>query len=132
MCGEVGRVAADDDYFDVQQLKQLIDLDGTGEALAELTMLLQRTGPEQVDAVALAADQGDPDGVRRAAHTLKGSAATFGARELTGLSSAIAEAARSGELPDKSTVEKLRLTLAATLERLNEQITRNQGAAPSR
>jgi len=43
---------------------------------------------------------GDLDEVRRAAHTLKSNAATFGARELADRSRRLEEAARSGTVED--------------------------------
>jgi HPt (histidine-containing phosphotransfer) domain-containing protein len=56
--------------------------------------------PDLVVAMRTGLDAGDADGVRRAAHTLKSNAATFGANELAAQCAALEDAAKRGELGD--------------------------------
>lgn len=51
----------------------------------------------QVRVLGEAADQADLAAMERAAHSMKGSAATFGAARLTGVVASIEQAARSGQ-----------------------------------
>jgi CheY-like chemotaxis protein/HPt (histidine-containing phosphotransfer) domain-containing protein len=64
--------------------------------VSELIGQFTTDAPELVGAARAAAEAGDAAELRRAAHTLKSNAATFGAVELTAQSRALEEAARAG------------------------------------
>jgi len=55
------------------------------EFLAELIDTFVEDAPGQLESLRGSAASGDADGARRAAHTLKGSSLTFGAKELASL-----------------------------------------------
>ena len=80
-----------------------------GSLLRELTDLFATEAPEQLDLLADAKRRGDAKVVEHAAHRLKGTAVTFGAREMQRLSAAIEELARAGSLNGvEQLVEQLR------------------------
>jgi GAF domain-containing protein/CheY-like chemotaxis protein len=78
---------------------------GTGDDTAFVSELIEQfvaDTPGLVAAARAGLDGGDAEEVRRAAHTLKSNAATFGAHELAGLSSEVEDSARRGMLEDGS------------------------------
>ena len=92
-------MSADVELVDRDVLARLAD--GVGGDTAFVSELIDQFG---ADAPALlleartALDAGDAPTLRRAAHTLKSNAATFGARSLAEESRALEEAAKSGDL----------------------------------
>ena len=66
-----------------------------------------------------ALEQGDADAVRRAAHTLKSNAATFGARALSEASRDLEMAAKRGQLEAGATLAE---AMAAELEIVREAL----------
>ncbi|WP_404384230.1 PAS domain S-box protein [Caenispirillum salinarum] len=104
-----------------------------GEAMLVriLDAVAQRLEPTAA-AVADAAEAGDAEAARRAAHGLKGMAAQFGARHVAQLAERIETAARAGALPDaEAAVAALRpaaeATVAAVRERLHmDQVTERE------
>ena len=84
-----------DSLIDQAVIAELIETTGE-EFAAELVMTFLEEAPQIIDALKTAAKQGDADGYRRAAHSIKSNANTFGA-------SALAELAKKielGPLPD--------------------------------
>jgi signal transduction histidine kinase/DNA-binding response OmpR family regulator len=73
---------------------------GDDAFVAELTEQFVGDSPELVAAARRGLESGDADEVRRAAHTLKTNAATFGANQLADRSRELELAAKAGELGD--------------------------------
>jgi CheY-like chemotaxis protein/HPt (histidine-containing phosphotransfer) domain-containing protein len=91
---EVGRPSVD-----ASVLARLAESMGGDDAfVAELIEQFVTDSPALVKAARQGLEAGDADEVRRAAHTLKSNAATFGANELADRSSRLEAAARAGEL----------------------------------
>jgi len=79
--------------------------DGTGGDAGFVSELIEQfvsDTPALVVAARAGLDAGDADEVRRAAHTLKSNAATFGAHQLAGRSRELEDAAKRGVLEDAS------------------------------
>ena len=73
---------------------------GDDAFVAELIDQFVTDSPALVAAARRGLEAGDADEVRRAAHTLKSNAATFGANELADRSSRLEAAAKGGSLED--------------------------------
>lgn len=73
---------------------------GDESFVAELIEQFVTDSPALVAAARKGLEEGDADGVRRAAHTLKSNAATFGANTLADRSRRLENAAKAGELRD--------------------------------
>lgn len=73
-------------------------LDGDEEAIRDLAATLLADGPPRLSALARALAAGDEHGVERAAHSLKGALAAFGAEEAGRLAAALEAIARQGRL----------------------------------
>jgi HPt (histidine-containing phosphotransfer) domain-containing protein len=87
--------AAPDDVLDLAALNDLKDM--LGDALAEIAQGFLDGLDGEIGAVAVAMNQ-DTAAVRAAAHSLKGSAGTMGARLLSGQASAMETAALEGQM----------------------------------
>ena len=86
---------------DASVLARLAESMGGDDAfVAELIEQFVTDSPALVTAARHGVEAGDADEVRRAAHTLKSNAATFGANELADRSSRLEAAARAGTLDD--------------------------------
>jgi HPt (histidine-containing phosphotransfer) domain-containing protein len=72
-------------------------LEGLSEELIQL--FLDDAGPRQ-ETIRAAVEQGDADGVRREAHSLKGASSNVGATAMERVSRELEEAGRSGDLSD--------------------------------
>ena len=68
------------------------------EFLGELVGTFLDDAPAQLEMLRGAVERGDAEVARRAAHTLKGNGATFGANGFSDLCRALEEQAKSGEL----------------------------------
>jgi HPt (histidine-containing phosphotransfer) domain-containing protein len=88
---------------------------GDAEFVADLIGQFVADTPALVEAARAGLASGEVDEVRRAAHTLKSNAATFGAGELQARSKALEEAARAGALDGAS--ERIG-AIASELERV--------------
>jgi CheY-like chemotaxis protein len=87
--------------IDERALTRLSESTGGDEGfVSELIEQFVTEAPDLVAAMRTGFDAGDADGVRRAAHTLKSNAATFGANELAADCAALEDAAKRGELGD--------------------------------
>jgi CheY-like chemotaxis protein len=85
--------------FDPTALDKLLDtIGGDREALGELVDSFLEEGPDLIDRMRAAAAAGDADALRQAAHTMKSSAADFGAMALSRLCAAMEALARSGSI----------------------------------
>lgn len=73
-------------------------LNGDGELLAEVAGLYLEDEPSMVAALEAAVGQGDAEGIRRAAHAIKGSVANFGAARAHAAALALEQAGRNGDL----------------------------------
>lgn len=83
-----------------------------------LTSFLEEM-PRQVEALACAVREGDAEGLRRWAHTIKGSAGNVGAMALREVALDMEKAAKEGDL---DTTTRLMPLLEACLERLREEL----------
>lgn len=103
-CGEKSKetrtmAQANGDTFDLAALDALLDMiGGDRTALGELVDSFLEEGPDLVGRMESAVRDGDADGLRRAAHTMKSSAADFGALALSRICREIEEKARTGDL----------------------------------
>lgn len=68
------------------------------EAVHELVRLYTADARQLVDAMCTGAADGDADGLRRAAHTLKSTSATLGVTTLAAHCKAVEDLARAGDL----------------------------------
>ncbi len=100
-------------------LERLAESMGGDDAfVAELIDQFVTDSPALVAAARRGLEAGDADEVRRAAHTLKSNAATFGANELADRSSRLEAAAKGGSLDDG----------AAQLEAIEDELGRVHAA----
>jgi len=77
----------------------LDDMGNDAEVVKELIQSFLEEGPKLLAEGRAACAQGNALEVQRAYHTLKSTAATFGAMQLSSLSKEIEQAARNGTLP---------------------------------
>ncbi|HEY2965606.1 MAG TPA: GAF domain-containing protein [Actinomycetota bacterium] len=104
---------------DASVLDRLAESMGGDDAfVAELIDQFVTDSPALVAAVRKGLEAGDADEVRRAAHTLKSNAATFGANELADRSNRLEAAAQAGDLADGP----------ARLEAIDEELGRVHAA----
>jgi histidine phosphotransfer protein HptB len=110
-----------DGSIDQKVLTRLSEGTGGDEGfVSELIEQFVTEAPDLVAAMRTGFDAGDPDGVRRAAHTLKSNAATFGANELAAGCAALEDAAKRGELGEA----------AASLDAIARQLDVVRAALP--
>jgi CheY-like chemotaxis protein/HPt (histidine-containing phosphotransfer) domain-containing protein len=89
--------------FDESVLRRLSDsMGGDDGFVADLIGQFLADSPTLLSSATKALEAGDADGARRAAHTLKSNAATFGAHELAGRCRVLEMAAKDGDLGDVS------------------------------
>jgi len=86
-----------------------------GSLLRELRDLFASEAPEQLGRMLTAQRQGDATVVAQAAHRLKGTAVTFGAREMQRMCIEVEGAARSGALDG---LDRMIQTLGAECDRV--------------
>jgi CheY-like chemotaxis protein/HPt (histidine-containing phosphotransfer) domain-containing protein len=115
-----GTPADGDGQIDTSVLSRLSE--GTGGDASFVQELIDQflsDAPSLVAAARNGLENGNAEEVRRAAHTLKSNAATFGARRLAERSRAVEEAARGGDLPAAAgLVDAVDAELATVLDRL--------------
>jgi HPt (histidine-containing phosphotransfer) domain-containing protein len=93
---------------------------GDPEFVAILLETFANDAPGLLDELRSGLEAGDTDSVRRAAHTLKSNAATFGATVLAEMCGELEASARSGDLTDG----KARLAdIESTYARVETQLT---------
>jgi CheY-like chemotaxis protein/HPt (histidine-containing phosphotransfer) domain-containing protein len=76
----------------------LARLDGDAQLLADISRLFLDDAPEHLRRIRAAIDAGDAEGLRHAAHALKGAAASFDAAEVVASARALEEAGRAADL----------------------------------
>jgi GAF domain-containing protein/CheY-like chemotaxis protein len=107
--------------IDERALTRLSEGTGGDEGfVSELIEQFVTEAPDLVAGMRTGFDAGDADGVRRAAHTLKSNAATFGANELAAGCAALEDAAKRGELGEA----------AASLDAIARQLDVVRAALP--
>lgn len=85
--------------FDAAAMDRLLDtIGGDREALGELVESFLEEGPGLIGRMESAVTEGDAEALRQAAHTMKSSAADFGAMPLSRMSAALEGMGRSGNL----------------------------------
>ena len=77
------------DVIDAAVLVELQQLDREGSDIGEVVTLFARSSAERLDELRGAVAAGDSDTIRRVAHSLRGSSATFGARRVADLTLAL-------------------------------------------
>ena len=78
----------------------MVRLDGNRELFVELIRFFDEDAPELIERIRTGLGTQDAVGVERAAHTLKGLAANFGARQAVEAAETLEIAARGGSLDD--------------------------------
>ncbi|MDQ3440234.1 MAG: Hpt domain-containing protein [Planctomycetota bacterium] len=94
-----------DPALDLEVIERLRSLNqpGAPDVVREvLTLFLEET-PARLAAITAAAESGDADALRRAAHVLKGSAAAIGAVTLQRICAGLEDAAQQGRMVDAPT-----------------------------
>lgn len=109
-----------DAVLDRRTIDELLASTGGDPAfLAELIDAFLDDAPAQLEAIRGAAAAGETDAIVRPAHTLKSSAATFGAMALADRCRELEAGARAGTLADPvAAVEAVGAALAAALDAL--------------
>jgi HPt (histidine-containing phosphotransfer) domain-containing protein len=109
-----------DGVVDPAVLTRLLEgVGGDAEFVTDLIAQFAADAPALVAAARAGLEAGDAEEVRRAAHTLKSNAATFGADSLSERSRQVEEAARRGALEDAPAgVEAMARELDVVLEAL--------------
>ncbi len=94
---------------EVLDWQQALDrVDGSEETLVELVEIFLEQWPEMMDEIEQGVARSDYENLRRAAHTLKGSASIFGARPVVQVADRLSDMARDQEL-DGAEVELRKL-----------------------
>jgi HPt (histidine-containing phosphotransfer) domain-containing protein len=102
----------DEPILDPGRVAELIGLDADGAAFRSLAALALQEAGEQIATISAVQIAGqDAAAASAAAHGVKSSAATLGARRLASLADTVEQAARAGSLPDPSLVSELRRAL---------------------
>src|SRR5262249_29831832 len=116
-------VPAVDDETDPALDAVLARVGGDRELLAEITRLFIEDAPRHLASVTRAIDTGSAEGLRRAAHGLKGAAANFDAEPVVDVARELEEIGRTAELHRAPAVlDRLRAEidrLLATLRTIN-------------
>jgi HPt (histidine-containing phosphotransfer) domain-containing protein len=108
----------DGETLDPAALERLLASVGDPAFVEELLDTFLRDAPRLLEAVGAGLARDDADAVRRAAHTLKSNAATFGALTLAGACRELEHAAEGGSLDG----------LGALVERVEEEYRRLESA----
>lgn len=92
---------------------------GKPDLFAKIVALFEQNSPDLIDSIVRAADGGDADSARAAAHSLKSSSAYLGAVEFSSLCKRIELAAREDDLArEAEAVERLPDCFKDTIEAL--------------
>jgi two-component system, sensor histidine kinase and response regulator len=94
---------------------------GSMETLRDVAAVFQEQAPLLLEELRAGLGSGDPAAVRRAAHTIKGAAAIFGADVVAGAAADIEQRARGGELEGAT---ELMLELERATDRLRRALQR--------
>jgi CheY-like chemotaxis protein len=112
--------------LDQEILQSVRDLRTPGEPdpLAELIDLFLQDTPPRIGKILDAFKAGDLPALERAAHSLKGSSSNLGANHLAGACFEVMNSARSGKLPEASTVARI----LSEFERLKPALEKERNA----
>lgn len=89
------------DLLDPEVFGQLKQADGgTGGFLLALMDKFLEEAPKRLAGLSVAVDRGDKEALAKAAHSLKGSSATLGARELSGMCAGLEECGKAGRMTE--------------------------------
>jgi len=97
------------------------DLGGDPAMLAELFSVFREEAAQRATTARSAAEAGDAEALRQAAHSLRGSSASVGARALADAAGAVEDELRAGRTHD---LEALAVRLEAALERTEDHLAR--------
>ena len=119
-----GAAAADrgEDAVDETALAALLDMTGDAVIVQELIDVYLTDTAERVVSIREAAARGDIATVRRIAHTLRGSSASIGARELAAVGHRVEHTFTAESADGAALIERL----AAAFERVRESLQRRQ------
>lgn len=119
-----GEAAADrgEDAVDETALAALLDMTGDAVIVQELIDVYLTDTAERVVSIREAAARGDIATVRRIAHTLRGSSASIGARELAAVGHRVEHTFTAESADGAALIERL----AAAFERVRESLRRRQ------
>ncbi len=96
--GEIEEAAPPVDQRVLANLRAELQMEGEPDVVEELVGLFLAGSPATIQALHTAVAKGDAQGVREAAHRLKGSAASLGAGPLAALSATLESDARAGSI----------------------------------
>ncbi|MFP5328372.1 MAG: response regulator, partial [Acidimicrobiia bacterium] len=116
--------------LDMAVIEELRALDDDGSGFRSLVSIFLREAPRRLEQLLAAASEGDTVAIREAAHSLRGSAATFGASRLAKLAQRIEEDARAGQTPPRATLDEVELSFQSAVEVI-ESIAGNGSGAHS-
>jgi PAS domain S-box-containing protein len=120
----VGETTPEEGPAAIDRAAALRAIDGDTALLADLTRLFLEDCPGRVAELRAAVASGDPAHVQRAAHAIKGSVATFGARLARDLAADLERAGRQARLDD---APALLDALDAELERVSNALRQEGG-----
>lgn len=109
---------------DEETFTKLANILGSGpDGIDDLVDTFSQDGPETLDQMREAAQDGDMEALANASHKLKGEAGTFGARRLQALCKALELEARDGDVdaPTKR-IDEVEAVLEQTLAALHEHV----------
>ena len=111
----------------VLELAEALDhVEGDEQLLADLAGVFLKDYPAQMKEIRRAIDQQDLAGIERAAHSLKGAVANFGARRTFNVAFELEKASRGGDLAE---CRRLSTTLEAEMGRLKQELECLKNAA---
>jgi HPt (histidine-containing phosphotransfer) domain-containing protein len=128
-----------DPIFDPQVIRGMLEMFGDPAPVVKVIRLFLEEAPRQVDAVVEGLSRGEAEEVRRSAHSLKSSAASLGARDLSERSAKIEELTRAGRIDDvhplleplRGSLQKTSASLAGEAERLDRSSAGGSFASPA-
>ena len=128
-----------DPIFDPQVIRGMLEMFGDPEPVAKVIHLFLEEAPRLLDAVAAGLSRGEPEEVRRCAHSLKSSAASVGAKDLSELSAKVEELTRAQRMdevrpliePLRRSLDQVAAILASEAERLDPPSAGGSFARPA-
>jgi histidine phosphotransfer protein HptB len=115
------------DAVDEKALAALAEMTGDAALVTELIDVYLTDTAERVAAMREAATRGDTRAVRRLAHTLRGSSATIGARELAMLGARVEQTFTAGSADARTLLE----AVVVEFDRVRARLLRRQKGDPA-
>jgi GAF domain-containing protein/CheY-like chemotaxis protein len=128
---DAGPLAANGPIDETVLTRLLAGTGGDAAFVADLIDQFVSESPALIEAARGGLESGDADGVRRAAHTLKSNAATFGAEDLADRSRRLEEAAKQGSLGNGTQLLDAIVEALATVRTALPDVWRQRSADPS-